>query len=175
VAKNNNIIEINGKRYDAHTGAALDAPAVKPVHTSTSHVLTPKPVTKTPTAKPVVHDVVRNQPKHAAAHKPQPAKTLMRSAVKKPSGSLKRHIKAQTHTGTLAKQPIAEVIAKSSIHRVDEKRMKLAKRVPKSKLVTHFNDLGAASYQPLVAATVGSEPFVPPTVAPSTQLQSARH
>jgi hypothetical protein len=166
VSKNNNIIEINGKRYDAHTGAALDEPAVQAAHKAAAHTATPKPVT--PKAKPTARDVVRAKPKHAAAHKPQPAKTLMRSAVKKPSGSFKRHVKAQSNTGALIKQPSAAVIAKASINRVDEKRLKSAEKIPKSKLVKHFNEQGAATYQPLVATTITSEPFVPPVVAPTT-------
>ena len=154
MAKNNNIIEINGRRYDARSGEPLDGGASKTVQPAataakpTAHPAVPAKPVHQAVKRPTMHDVVRAKPKQAAARKPQPAKTLMRSAVKKPSDSLKRHVKAQSHTGALVKQPA--IAAKPSVARLDEKRLKVAKRIPKSELVSHFGAASqTSSFQPV--------------------------
>jgi hypothetical protein len=113
VGKNNNIIEINGKKYDAHTGEVLshdhkapDAPGPKPG---------------------------RHAAKHNSAHSPKASHTLMRHAVKKPAA--KARIKAQAASDI----PATTVIApKASVAQVDPKRLKLAKTIDKSRFVSHF-------------------------------------
>ncbi|MDB5170396.1 MAG: hypothetical protein JWO35_90 [Candidatus Saccharibacteria bacterium] len=123
MGKNNNTIHINGKRYDARTGALLvQTTSVEPIK------------------KPTMHDVVRHPAKHAPSHKPQNSQTLMRHVVKKPSGSLKRHTKAQSGNGKTAvvKQATASVITKASVHKLDDIRLKHAQKVTKSKLVSRF-------------------------------------
>ncbi|HEY5152710.1 MAG TPA: hypothetical protein VII55_01925, partial [Candidatus Saccharimonadales bacterium] len=84
MSKTNNTIEINGKRYDAKTGALLDSAAVE------------RPVAHT--SKPSAAIVKRSAAKPSVSHAPSPSRTLMRKAVKKPDPSLKRWHKAQGHT-----------------------------------------------------------------------------
>jgi hypothetical protein len=127
VSKTNNIIEINGKRYDAHTGAALDHAAHGSPRTAPQ-----------PTVKHHAKKTSRPMPKHAAAHTPQPSKTLMRRAVSKPARPVKPRFKAHGHTDALIKKPAAELSVKPSVNRLDTQRLKYAKRVPKSKLVRKF-------------------------------------
>lgn len=121
--KNNNIIEINSQRYDAATGAVMS-------HTGPSQ----------PTAKPAttIHDVVRRPAKQHASHRPAAARTLMRQAVKKPSPSLKRQSRAQGHMDTLAKPPLSQLTIKKSVERLDAERLRHAKQIPKSRLISHF-------------------------------------
>jgi hypothetical protein len=69
----------------------------------------------------------------------------MRHVVSKPSSSLKRRIKAQGHTGTLVKKPAAIASPKASVAIVDERRLKQAKDIPKSHLVSHFGAVGTSS------------------------------
>lgn len=135
MAKNNNIIEINGKKYDAKTGAILSGHAhtdqVKP---QANH--NPKAAIK----KPTMHDVVRHPAKAAAPHKPKPSKTLMRHAVKKPSVSAtKPKIKAQGPSDLALQDSLAEVVVSKSAKRLDTKKLAKASKVPKSHLITHFS------------------------------------
>ncbi|HEX7633463.1 MAG TPA: hypothetical protein VF401_04015 [Candidatus Saccharimonadales bacterium] len=145
MGKNNNIIEINGKRYDAVSGrqlhhAATGQPArrsidgvVGPVKKSVaSHTIAP---VKTPAAKPATKTVHRPAKPHARA--PQPAKTLMRNSVSKPKDGFKKHVKAQG-PAALAKQPAAKLAPKPSVARLDEQRLKHAKHIPQSQLISRF-------------------------------------
>ena len=129
-------MEINGKRYDAHTGALLD-------HEHHVPIQAPKPVAA-PVAAAVAHhkqhkQTVRQPAKSATRHKQQRSTTLMRRTVRKPGASSKHHIKAQGHTGTLAEQPAYEIVPKLSFGVPDDKRLHRASRVKKSDLISHFN------------------------------------
>jgi hypothetical protein len=155
VGKNNNIIEINGKRYNAKTGEPLSHPAASSV---TAH----------PAKKPL-SDVVRPAPKHASKHRTAPSRTLMRHAVKKPSAQPKTAFKAQGHTDTLIKPPMGEVIVNSSAKRVDPNRLQKAKRVPKSRLIQHFTDV-----TPAVTLVPTSLPARPPLSAPPAAAASPK-
>ncbi len=123
MGKNNNIIIINGKQYDAVTGDLIGGSAPKKVLAAV----------KAPVSK-----IARHPAKHAVKHKTQNSKTLMRHAVKKPADSLKRHTKAQSGNGAIAKHAAASVITKASVHKLDDKRLKHAQKVTKSNLVTRF-------------------------------------
>src|SRR5687767_5270281 len=116
-SKKNNILEINGKRYDAVTGELISVHAHPSTHPS----------------KKAAHHTAR-QPAKAAGRRPKPAKTLMRQAVKKPGKpGAGRHLKAQGSTDHLAKAPAAKVIVKKSAHRIHPRRLESAGRIPKSK------------------------------------------
>lgn len=121
VRKNNNIIEINGKRYDANTGSLLDAPAASESN--------PKP-TK-PHSIDGVHRPARTVAR-SAAHHPESSKTLMRHAVKKPKATNKSN-KAVT-----AKRTTAEIVISKSVKQLDPKRLQHAKQVHQSKLISRF-------------------------------------
>lgn len=117
-----------------------------------------------------MQDVVRH-PAKPAARAQQPAKTLVRTSVKRPAGSLKSRTKVQAPAaGTLAKATSAALVPKPSASRIDEQRLKLAKHIPKSKLVSRFGTPQAHAAAPLVASTITpvatqfiSRPAVPPS------------
>jgi hypothetical protein len=135
--KNNNTIEINGKRYNTRTGALLtSAAAHKPARKSS----TPKqPVSRA--SKPAIHDIIRHPSKQSASHAPQPSRILMRQAVKKPGPSLKRRHKAQGHADAPTPQTLSKVIVKPSISRLDEQRLRHARQIPHSRLISRFPPL----------------------------------
>ena len=162
-----NIIELNGKRYDAVTGKLLtshaaahpSAPGHKTVqvidgvmnvaskHAPGTHPVVPKPTvshtatnraTQTPAKTAAIQHAVAP---HAAAHHPEHAKTLMRRAVKQPVHSLKRHIRVATHTGIVAKKPATAIAPKHSWQTVDKNRLKHAKHTLRSSLVSHFRPI----------------------------------
>jgi hypothetical protein len=188
VGKNNNIIEINGQRYDATTGVLLSAAAGSAAATAHApHIVHPtakataKPVTARPipvrhhTPKPIaaqsaksrpkhrVHDAIKQAAKPGPSHKPQAAKTLMRSAVQKPATGFKRHTKAHGHTDSLVKQPSVQLQPKASVRRVDSKRLQLARQTPKSQAVQRFGKSHGRAPEPPTELT---KPVARPHTAP---------
>lgn len=116
--------------------------------------VTPATVVKKPTMSDVVHP---SSAKHAH-HPVQRSQTLMRSTVHKPEAAKRPHITAPIdRNGVLVKTPLP---AKLSVNDVDTQRLKHAQATPKSKLVTRFNDTGAA-YVPIVPA-----PAIPTAARP---------
>lgn len=141
VGKNNNIIEINGKKYDAKTGELL---SVSKSHTKT-HTVKPK----TSISKPVTHikstsmkDVVRKPGKQINHHPHKASKTLMRNSVKKPSTPLKRHVKAQGPSevpATIFKK--ASSSQKKAVNNIAVRH--------KNPLIQHFAPIEPTSIQPV--------------------------
>jgi hypothetical protein len=160
VGKNNNIIEINGKQYDARSGAALSVSKAVPHAAHPSH----------PTAKPQMDDVIRH-PRHVKAHKAQSSKTLMRHTVHRPEPGPKKHLKAHGHTDKLVAKPIADIAKKSSVHALDSTRAKRAARVEKSGLIKRFNHTVAAQ-PPLLMSEPAASLTLP--VAPVTAAAPAQ-
>lgn len=171
-----NIIEINGKRYDAQTGALLShgghhAATPTPGHHIDGIKHTAKPVNHQKPAAPshhaavhhppTFHDVVRPTPKSGKSHTPQSSRTLMRHAVHKPIGSAKRHSKASQPLQALAKKPEHTLALKASVQKVDTHRLKRAQRVSKSKAIKRFD-----SSRPAAFLAPPPEPIVP--IAPLT-------
>jgi len=137
VGKKRNIIEINGRRYDAHTGAALDHHGHHAAKKSIA-------VQHAPAAPAPAHHKQHSRParkpaRPATHHKQQRSTTLMRKAVRKPSAGLKRRVRVQSHVSALVEQPTAEVVPKLSFGAPDAKRLRRASHIKKSQLVTHFN------------------------------------
>lgn len=140
VSKKRNIMEINGRRYDAHSGTPLDhgrqtvSQAAKP-KTIAVHHASPAPA--------AVHQprprAARKAAQHAPHHQPQRSTTLMRRVVKRPPASLKRHVKAQSHTGALVENPVAPLIHSPLLGELDSKRLHRAERIKRSRLIMHFN------------------------------------
>lgn len=115
--KKTSVIVINGRHYDAGSGAALaheHQPAPRPLpsagpakhaahlsrnagHTATDLATAVQPA-GAHGRHPAVHGT-RHAAKHVAAHQPKPTATLMRQAVKKPAPALKRRIRVQAHLG----------------------------------------------------------------------------
>jgi hypothetical protein len=151
VGKNKNIIDINGKRYDARTGAMLSHGKAKDVLPGPSQAMKPQ------VKKPTMRDVVRHPAKPASVHKTTPSKTLMRTAVKKPSADKtkvsKRKIKAQGPSETSAVIPLADIVISKSAKQVDSSKLAHATKVPKSQLIAHFSPVTSDinSPEPVVA------------------------
>lgn len=138
MGKKQNIIHINGKRYDAHSGAPLDHVQ----ETSSSAVVKPIAVKHEPSKPHKVHHsehATRRAGKSVTHHKQQRSSTLMRQAVHKPGTSLKRHTKAQSDLASTIEQPSVKVAPKLSFSVTSPKRLELAKRVKRSDLIMHFN------------------------------------
>ncbi|MCA9324715.1 hypothetical protein KDA23_01430 [Candidatus Saccharibacteria bacterium] len=136
MVKKANIIELNGKRYDARTGAILSAPTH---HTpsKTTHHAAPH-ATHQPQRK--VMDVARPGTQHLKHHTAKKSQTLMRSTVHKPEASLRRKTKVTSHTHALVASPDFQIVKKLSHPKVDVQRMRHAKQIPQSKLVHRFAD-----------------------------------
>lgn len=187
MGKNNNIIEINGKRYDAISGALLSstpAQATQHVHPSTVVQPTVKPqpaqsipildTTPSQPAKPPaktrIHEAARPS-KLATTHKPQPAKTLMRSAVQKPGHSLKRRAKAYGHTDALVEKPSTQLQPKPSVHRLNDKRLQHARQISKSQAVSRFS----SKLGPAPAPPTELKPVTPPIHRPIHNPTPTQH
>lgn len=163
-----NIIEINGKRYDAVSGSYLGSGTMpiarpKPSLKATSgravdgFIRSQKPNAqssaqpKTTPAAPGVASVTKPAPKltrplhapaaHVRPHKPEPSKTLMRSAVRKPSIKSPATIKAQTRTDILASVPKRVVAPKLSHASIDPQRQKKAMRIIQSPAVSRYGNI----------------------------------
>jgi hypothetical protein len=165
VAKRENVIHLNGKRYDAYSGALLNdvsprsLPAT-PVSKSIDGLAkpsvalaTPPPKAHTPlqpAARPI-NDVMRKPAPHLKHHAAKKSQTLMRSTVVKPTGSLKRHLKTDTHTHALVARPELRIEKKLSHPRVDSQRARRADRVPRSESIQRYANPRqlAAPAQPL--------------------------
>jgi hypothetical protein len=149
-----NIIELNGKRYDAMTGALLgesttpviEALPPRPARTIDGIVhRRPEAAARenahrkvTATSKPTKHPKAGHRAiRPLAPHRPEHAKTLMRHSVDKPKVSLKPAIKPQTPAEIVAK-PISTIATKHSVTHVDPVRAHRAHQVAKSDSVKRF-------------------------------------
>ncbi len=146
MGKNNNIIEINGQRYDIHTGFVVPSPGVKhdkvkpPVATSKIQVR----------VKPDIHDIVRRPAKHVQAHTPGRAHTLMRNAVKRPGPDLKQ-LKAYGPADIRVKQSLPALKVSKSAWSLNTRRLQRAARIAKSQQINHFSAATATEFTPLPA------------------------
>lgn len=143
VAKTNNIIEINGKRYDSVTGAMLIA--------SKSH----RPAAA---KKPQKNHSQRTVAEPVRPHSPETARTLMRHVVKKPGHSLKRQLRAQA---AIDMTTVPATNLSQSIRSLDHRRLSHAKSVNQSNLIKHFSAL-KADFQPIPA--IASQSPIKPAV-----------
>lgn len=158
MAKTNNFIELNGKRYDALTGAFLgvgtQAVATKPTHVApkamphhgvvmdgikpSKSATAMQHVAAAPAAhKPVVAHKHHSQP--IAHHKPQHAKTLRRDVVTMPKITPQKPLKLQTPTDIVQRKPgVLTVKPKLSSNIVDPARATRSLDVPRSPQVERF-------------------------------------
>jgi len=154
VSKNNNIIEINGQRYNAVTGQLISggprlAKNVDGVVRASTALASPAlstPAPRTPlqsVVKKPVMDIARST--HSIKHHtPQAAQTLMRRSVQKPSEA-HLHLKTQTPTDRLTTQPSRVIETKLSHQVIDPKRQKRAHRAKRSELVSRFSAITSFS------------------------------
>lgn len=176
--KKSNVIEINGKRYDATSGQLLGEAASRPKQPATGVSMdgvvrgnpVVAPVAATPVKAPAAtvatptkpqrqfSDFVRSGGMDVQPHKPGNSQTLMRHAVKKPapSPSLKRHTKVQQRTDVLVKQPtVATVKPKLSSYQLDPARVERAKRTARHQEVNRY---AAPRHNQLPAKTTTVQP-----------------
>ena len=160
----NNVIELNGKRYDAITGAYLgkskavvqpvltpampihrgrvidgfvkNVPRVAaPAHSQSKTVTAPSPGAAKKKMKPALHRRADTRP--IKPHQPEHAKTLMRKAVQKPKPHLKPSLKTQI-PAEIAAPPVSAIAHKRSALQVDEMRLARAGQTAKHHRVHHF-------------------------------------
>jgi hypothetical protein len=179
VRKKNNIIEINGQRYDATTGALLEQ--------ASSHHAKPKPPSTAKAhskpAKSTKPTVTRQPIKISNTHAPKPSRTLMRQAVKKPAPSLKRHLKVQGYTGALIEPSLSSIVATRPVQPLDSKRLRHANKVAKSRLISHFLppdpnapiQVPLAPPQPAKAATMPQTPDAAASTHSTKQHRPSKH
>jgi len=134
MSKKNNVIQINGHRYNAATGESLTATTDSGVAV---HVTVKQSIPRDPYHKQ--QRAGRPASRHHAPHPTAPPRTLMRQAVKKPQPAAKRRLKAQGHTDTLAKASLSTVTIKQSALQLDKKRLQHAKRIPRSQHISRFS------------------------------------
>lgn len=195
MAKRNTSIQINGKHYDALTGALLSSKVVsatKSVKTASKSIdgvvagtvqtakrvaPAPQPIVVKPTA-PAKPAVARAAAAHVKAHHVKPSATLMRHAVKKPThASLKRHTKVQTpthHAKQLAAVRHLAVQPKLSLYTVNQQRADRAKQVAKSPRVGRFAHELAVTLEHDVqtaAVAINKAIIIPQTAMPSGAFQ----
>lgn len=146
-----NIFELNGKAYDALTGAYLGS-AKRVQHTATVQAVQPQPVPASTRAHGVSIDGMIAKPSRAAAghaghHRQQPAKTLMRHAVKPPAAASLAVPAAAPAAKPLSSaisplhapvQKTPQVAAKLSHSVVDPMRARRASQAGRSQSVQHF-------------------------------------
>lgn len=187
--KTKNIIELNGKRYDAATGTIVgvaesrskpaDQPAATknidgffrstrtvaaktvPVAHKISVVAAPAPAPKSP-RKPLVTRTVAN---HTKAHTPASATTLMRSAVRRPDASFK---KQTTVAGSLQHKVPSLIVAKQSAARVNPSRLARAASIEHS---PHISRHGSSA--PQVPVTLAPLAVQPTPVKPAKETTGA--
>lgn len=149
VGKTKTYLELNGKRYDATTGRVIESVAsvaagaakLKASLNKTGQALdgfvkaSPLKVVPTKIVRPPVAKKVQRQPAKPLHPKPQAAKTLMRRGLHKPSLGGLLHAKAAPVESTASPTSASSlaILAAES-----EERIKRAKTIHKSKLISRF-------------------------------------
>lgn len=177
-----NIIELNGKRYDALTGAYLGKSHVVPKHiteqfvhgkvidgfvrpsrpaddTSAVRKQVPKKVAKTVLAAvPKQAEHARAAARHVKAHSPEHSRTLMHRHARKPEFTLKPAIKAQPPAEIMAK-PASAIAHKRSAYGVDPSRHQRAVSTNQHQSIRHFHPGTIHNVSVVPAMTVRSAPL----------------
>jgi hypothetical protein len=177
--KNTTILVLNGQHYNALTGEIVTpgpgAKAVRPIddfggpRTAPHHpVPVPRPASTTDTVTKSA--ATQRQATHLAHRKPQRSATLIRSAVSKPTPSLRRKVRAH-HANLPASVPAATVAQKYPVSEVNPKRLRRAEHIEKSNLIHKFA-LGEPEFNPVAAAAVRIGP--PAESAPVARADSTQ-
>lgn len=199
-----NVIELNGKRYDAVTGAFLGKSHVVPKHITEQFVHgkvidgfvrpapKPKPAPKpepvavaepkpAPAEKPEAKAetaALRTRPAvhHTASHKPEKSITLMRKATQKPAYSIKPAIKPQAPAEVMHK-PNSALAHKRSVYSVDPNRSERAALTNRHHAVRHFVAHGKAA-PAIHAVSMAVQPIAVqpmPLEVAAAHLPAAKH
>jgi Domain of unknown function (DUF4367) len=168
---NKHSIVLNGKQYDAVTGALLGPVSGIP------ETKTPPPVVRKSRDGELVQSVKpKPNPRptgiHISPHKPQGGKTLMRRAVKQPAARdiapIKQHYPIKTTEGG-----IAISLPKASVSSIDPIRLKRAHAIRKSAQIGRFIAQSAAPIKPRVAPiSVAAAPITRPQPNKTAQATS---
>jgi hypothetical protein len=173
VAKTNNFIELNGKRYDALTGAFLGTgrqaavtarPASTPKATAARGTVmdgvVPMAVQAAPQHQPASARIATPKPtikhhvKPLTPHQPEHAKTLRRDVVKQPVIKPQKPLKAHMPTDVVKHKPgVLTVTPKLSSDVVDPARATRALDVSRSPHVERFRKQPQPRYTGHAAAT----------------------
>lgn len=128
-------------RPEASATAVRNVDGILPQHV-TATVLQ-KPARYSQSLKSVVKKPVMDMARTPASHVPkrllQPAQTLMRRALTKPTPSLKRQTKTTVANQASAKISVANVTPKASVTVIDHKRRQHAQDTIKSTLIHRFS------------------------------------
>lgn len=185
---NKHYIVLNGKRYDATTGALLsDADTAKDIPTTVpTSSKTPKSRTLRDGSS-IAHTSTqhaakkpakaRSAPSHMKHHKTQGGKTLMRRSVKRPVGNDFLTVKRQ-YPIQEANSSLTIATPKASVHEVDPNRLKRAKAVHKSSHIGKFISQANTPIRPKVApinvakppAHASAKPQAPVSPAPKQNI-----
>ena len=169
VKQQTDTIIVNGKHFNAHSGqpvlvkaaskAVKNVDGILPQHV-TAGVLEKAPrYTRQITAvtKQPVMDIARSGVHHMTKHPVQPAKTLMRRSLSKPTPGLKRRTKLVAAHQQSAVVAIANVTPKTSAATVNSQKLKKSLTVSKSNLITRFStETSSFSHQPRLSNTASS-------------------
>ncbi len=167
---NKNVIELNGKLYDATSGALIGSAASKsrkiPLTVQSS---TPDTQHAQPADRNRDHHLAQPKPHK---RKPETPKTLMRRVVAKPTAETKPAVKQQYPITVQGKSVL--VSAKKSAGHVDDIRLKRAQTVHKSTAVNRFSQNAHSSSHTKTAIPVRiSKLDVKPAPAPAHIQQTA--
>lgn len=184
-----NVIELNGKRYDAITGAYLGKGSHVGLHMSgpgrvIDGFMRPqsKAVPERPAAVSVHHKTIEplhppvarkrtHQPaKLAKPHHPEHAKTLKRTAVHQPSVTIKPKVKTQA-PAELAARPHTALQHKPSASSIDPDRSSRATHISRHQAVRHFHSAQHAA--PTHSAL--HVPVIPVRAAPPAPARAQAH
>lgn len=169
----NSIFELNGKAYDARSGAFLGAAARIP-HTATVQAMPVKTVSHPPGVSidgmRIPSQAKAHHASHVKAHQPQHTRTLMRHAVKPPHpGKLKSDPSATTglHSqGALQHKAAHTVVVtpKLSSTTIDPLRAHRARYANRSRSVEHF--------RPAAQQSPGNIALVQPSLQPAQPVKA---
>jgi hypothetical protein len=181
--KSKKVIELNGKPYDSASGTTVTKPtgrgknmdgffrvvpkASAPVPVPTQHVT----VVAAPAPAPQPSSKPQRGFNHAHAHKPETPKTLMRTAVKKPTPGFKQQATVQ---GSLQHKVPSLIASKPSASHIDPHRLSRASNVARSPhIARHQNETArpiAVNFMPLQVQAAPNKPDqTEPAGAPAPQ------
>ena len=123
----NQVLQVNGKAYDAITGRRIDG-VLAPKKPKTTPVKISTATKRTAPAK--------RQPNHTNHRQAQHAQTLMRRAVKQPQAGLKKQLHVQHEVAHQSSHPIA---VKHTASHIDKARLNRAQTVEKHTQVRRFH------------------------------------
>lgn len=124
-----NVLQMNGKAYDAVTGRRIDGLVPPKKATLKAAATSASPAASKVSAK-------ARQTNHAAYRQPQHAQTLMRRAVKKPTTGLKKQLHVHQ---AISHAPAQTIAVKHVASHVDSTRLRRAESTEKHAQVSRFN------------------------------------